>query len=224
MSKSDDAAARLTLKIAGVFQDIKDQWMKRLDTYFTQLGSLVNNQWLDSSDLAGVIGESRMASREALDGLGCDLSSELIHASNGIIGRFESERASLMEEILDLRDTVARSLSGDENSLRRENELLRSALLTVPEFRLLDVIRTEGRSTYDVLSKKMRMTKPKVQRLAKCLAQSGYIHVDKKSKPQSVVFLSAPWQTRQVVGELTEEPADQPLSPVQAQHHVHPSI
>jgi len=223
MSKSDDAAARLTLKIAGVFQDIKDKWMKRLDTYFTQLESLVNGEWLDSSDLTGVIGESRMAAREALDGLGCDLSSELIRASNGIISRFESERASLMEEILDLRDTMARSLSGDENSLRRENELLRSALLAVPEFGLLDVIRSEGRSTYDVLSKKTRMTKPKVQRLAKSLSQSGYIHVDKKSKPQSVVFLSAPWRTRQVVEELTEEPAAQALSSVQAQHPAHPS-
>ena len=115
----------------------------------------------------GIIREARLASREAIDGLGNDLSSELVHSSHGIITRNEAERASLQEEINDLRKSLSHALSGDANMIRRENEALRIALNSVPEFRLLKVIQKNRRSTYAQLMECTGFSKAKLRKLAK---------------------------------------------------------
>ena len=145
--------------------------------------------------MKGVIREARMATREALDGLGNDLSSELVHSSSGVVQRYEYERASLVEEINDLRASVARSLSGDENEVRRENESLRTALQSIPEFHVLQHIRISSYLTYDELSKIVGIKKGKLRKLVKALAERGYVNIDKKSKPHRVVYISAPWRS-----------------------------
>jgi DNA-binding MarR family transcriptional regulator len=193
MASPDDVAARTTLRIAGVFQEIRDSWVRRLDSYFNQIESLLEGQWIDVQDMTGIIHESRMASREAIDGLGNDLSSELVHASNGIITRYEAERASLQEEINDLRHTLTRLLSGDANGIRRENEALRSAIATVPEFSLLEIIQKNRRTSYDDLEEITGLKKSKIRKLVKELISRGYVGVDKKTKPHSIVFISTPW-------------------------------
>ena len=101
MVSPEDTAAKLTLKIAGVFQEVHDSWIKRVNTYYEQIESLIEGDWFESADMKGIIREARMATREALDGLGNDLSSELVHASSGVIQRYEYERISLVEEIND---------------------------------------------------------------------------------------------------------------------------
>ncbi|MCK5152634.1 MAG: hypothetical protein KAQ65_12360 [Candidatus Thorarchaeota archaeon] len=46
MTNPDDNAARLTLKLAGVFQEVRDIWVRRLESYFGQLESLIDGQWI----------------------------------------------------------------------------------------------------------------------------------------------------------------------------------
>jgi hypothetical protein len=194
MASPDEVAARTTLRIAGVFQEIRNSWVRRLDSYFNQIESLLEGQWLDTQDIAGIIRESRMASREAIDGLGNDLSSELVHVSNGIITRYEAERASLQEEISDLRNSLARMLSGDANAIRRENEALHSAIESIPEFSLLESIQKNLRSSYDQLAGITGFSKPKLRKLVKELVSRGYVGIDKNAKPHSIIFISSPWR------------------------------
>ncbi len=193
MTTTDDNTARITLRIAGVLQEIRDIWAKRLDTYYAQIESLVDGQWLESEDILGIIRESRLASREALDGLGNDLSAELVHTSNGVVARYESERLSFIEEINDLRNEISRLLSGNENSLRRENESLRAAIDTVPEFKLLKIIQRDRRADYNQISNDTGEKKSTIRKLVKELMKKGYVNVDKKSRPHKIIFLSAPW-------------------------------
>jgi DNA-binding MarR family transcriptional regulator len=193
MASPDEIAARTTIRIAGVFQEIRDSWVRRLDSYYNQIESLLEGKWFDSEDLAGIIRESRLASREAIDGLGSDLGSELVHASNGIISRYEAERASLQEEINDLRSALTRALSGDANAIRRENETLRSAIISVPEYNLLETIRRIRRVSYDELTERTDLTKAKLRKHVKELKNRGYVAIDKKTKPHSIIFLSCPW-------------------------------
>ena len=153
MGSPEDTSAKITLKLAGVFQEVRDSWVKRIDTYYDQLLSLIEGDWFESSDMVGLLQEARMASREALDGLGTDLSSELVHASSGIVHRYEYERASLTEEINDLRIGITRALAGDENEIRRENETMREALQSVPEYQILHHIRLNSPVSYDEIFK-----------------------------------------------------------------------
>ena len=193
MTSPDETAARTTLRIAGVFQEIRDSWVRRLDSYFNQIESLAEGEWIDKQDLIGIIRESRMASREAIDGMGNDLSSELVHSSHGIVTRYEAERQSLQEEIDDLRRSLARALSGSANTIRRENEALRTAIHSVPEFKLLATIQKNRRSTYDELVEQSGMSKAQTRKLVKELLAGGYVQVDKKSKPHAIIHLSTPW-------------------------------
>ncbi len=193
MTTADDNTARITLRIAGVLQEIRDIWAKRLDAYFSQIESLVDDKLLETEDIIGIIREFRMASREAIDGLGNDLSSELVHASNGVIARYESERLSFVEEINDLRNEISRFLSGDENALRRENELLRVTIDTIPEFKLLKVIQRHRKTEYDQLVEDTGEKKSVVRKLVKELIKKGYVNVDKKSRPHAITYLSSPW-------------------------------
>ncbi|MCK4484507.1 MAG: hypothetical protein KAU89_06760 [Candidatus Thorarchaeota archaeon] len=193
MSTAEDMAARLTLKLAGVFQQVRNLWVQRIDSYFSQLESLTNGQWLDSSDIAGIIKESKLASREALDGLSNDLSAELIHASNGMLVRYESERVTLLNEISNLQLSLDRYFSGDENAARRENQTLRTALMKMPEFQLLTIIQSEHRASYGRLSELSGAKKGKVRKFVKALVKSEFCHVDKKSRPHTVIFDLAPW-------------------------------
>ncbi|MFX1483766.1 MAG: hypothetical protein ACFFCP_11340 [Promethearchaeota archaeon] len=193
---TDDSAARMTLKIAGVFQEIRDIWARRLDAYFTQIESLIDGQLLDTDDILGIIRESRLASREALDGLGSDLSSELVHTSNGVVARYEAMRSSLIEEIADLRNEISKLTSGDENTFRRENKALKNAIMSVPEFMLLQVVEKHRRITYDQLCDEMDQKKASVRKLVKTLMKRGYVHIDKKTRPHVVVYLTAPWTPR----------------------------
>ena len=195
MSNPEDIAAKLTLKLAGVFQQANDLWVRRIDSYYSQLASLTDGQWLDSSDIAGIIKESKLASREALDGLSNDLSAELIHASNGMLVRYESERVTLLNEISDLKLSLNRHLSGDENAAQRENQSLRNALMKMPEFQLLMVIQSERRASYDRLSELSGVKKSKVRKFVRVLAENGFCHVDKKSRPHAIIFDLAPWNT-----------------------------
>lgn len=193
MTTTNDNAARMTLKIAGVLQEIRDIWAKRLNVYYTEIESLVDGQWLDPEDVVGIIRESRIASREALDGLGSDLSAELVHTSNGVVARYEAERLSFVEEISDLRDEISRLLSGDENAMRRENESFRAAIESIPEFKLLKVIQRSRRTDYKQLSEDTGEKKSALRKLAKELMRKGHINIDKKSRPHAIIFLSAPW-------------------------------
>jgi hypothetical protein len=193
MNNTHSASARMTLRLAGTFQEVRDAWSKRLESYFTQLESLIEGQWLDSNDMRGIIKESRSASREAMEGLGNDLSSELVHATRGISERFDAERVSLVEEITDLRETLGRALSGDESSIRRENEAMRAALLMIPEFCLLTIVQQLGRATYNELSDASEIKKGKLRALVKSLAQKGFIKIEKRPRPHRVVFVSSPW-------------------------------
>jgi hypothetical protein len=205
MTITDDNAARMTLRIAGVLQEIRDIWAKRLDVYYTQIESLVSGQWLDTEDVVGIIRESRMAAREALDGLGNDLSAELVHTSNGVVARHEAERLSLVEEINDLRDEIGRLLSGDENTIRRENESLRAAIDSIPEFKLLKVIQKARRTDYDELSKVTSDKKPLLRKSVKGLMKKGYVTIDKKSRPHTIIYLTAPWTQKDSLHQQSYE-------------------
>ncbi|MFW9833749.1 MAG: winged helix-turn-helix domain-containing protein [Candidatus Thorarchaeota archaeon] len=196
MTATNDSAARMTLRIAGVLQEIRDIWVKRLDDYYSQIETLVDGEWLDTEDVTGIIREARMASREALDGLGNDLSAELVHASNGVVARYEAQRLSFTEEISDLRDEIRRLLSGDENSLRRENESLRAAIDSIPEFRLLQIIQNNRNTTYKDLETDSGLSKSVIKKSVKELKSKGYVNVDKKSRPHAIIYLTAPWNQK----------------------------
>lgn len=211
MSNPDETAARTTLRIAGVFQEIRDSWVRRLDSYYNQIESLTEGDWIEPQDLAGIIRESRLASREAMDGLGNDLSSELIHSSNGIITRYEAERASLQEEINDLRKSLSRALSGDSNTIRRENEALRIALNSIPEFNLLQIIQKNRRATYDQLADLSGISKAKVRKYSKDLMARGYVHLDKIAKPHQIVYISTPWSNPEPDFQCTLETSQPPF-------------
>jgi hypothetical protein len=195
MNSPEDSAARHTLRIAGVFQEIRDVWIRRLEDYFDRIESLIDGQWMQTQDMAGVVREAKSASREALDGLGADLSSELVHESHGIFKRFEVERQTLTEEINDLRFSLAAAISGDEGLMQRENERMRHALATIPEYRLLAYVRELGRASYDELVEISQLKKSQVRKHAKTLMEKGHVVIDKKARPHVVVFLSAPWRT-----------------------------
>ncbi|NHI88580.1 MAG: hypothetical protein EAX87_03595 [Candidatus Thorarchaeota archaeon] len=197
MTTTDDNAARMTLRVAGVLQEVRDLWVKRLDTYFSQMEDLIEGQWLETEDIIGIIKESRMASREALDGLGNDLSAELVHSSNGVIARYEAERLSFNEEIQDLRAEIGRLLEGDENAIRRENESLHAAIDSIPEFNLLKVIQRYHRTDYKQLAQVTGDKKSVIRKLVKELMKKGYVNVDKKSRPHAIIFLTAPWNLKQ---------------------------
>ncbi|TFG34678.1 winged helix-turn-helix transcriptional regulator [Candidatus Thorarchaeota archaeon] len=205
MAGPDEAAARTTLRIAGVFQEIRDSWVRRLDSYFNQIESLTEGDWIDSEDLIGIIRESRMASREAMDGLGNDLSSELVHSSHGIVTRYEAERQSLQEEIDDLRKSLARALSGDANTIRRENEALTAAINLIPEYNLLEFIQKKRQSTYDELAAESGISKGQVRKLVKLLVSRGYVQVDKKSRPHLVIHMFTPWSVSEDEVQCTLE-------------------
>jgi hypothetical protein len=202
MTTTDDNAARMTLRIAGVLQEVRDLWIKRLDRYFSQIEDLVDGQWLETEDIIGIIKESRMASREALDGLGNDLSAELVHSSNGVIARYEAERLSFTEEIQDLRTEIGRLLAGDENAIRRENESLHAAIDSIPEFNLLKVIQRYHRTDYKQLAQITGEKKSAITKLVKELVKKGYIDLDKKSRPHTIKFLAAPWNQKQTQTSL----------------------
>ena len=205
MTTTDDNTARMTLRVAGVLQEVRDIWVKRLDSYFAQIEELVEGQWLESEDIVGIIRESRMASREALDGLGNDLSAELVHSSNGVIARYEAERFSYIEEIQDLRREMSQLLSRDENAIRRENGSLRVALDSIPEFRLLKVIQRNRRIDYKQLTEITGEKKTTVRKLEKELMKRGYVNIDKKSRPHAITFLSAPWSQKPILDPLVLE-------------------
>jgi len=202
MSSPEDTSAKITLKLAGVFQEVRDSWVKRIDLYFDQLLSLIEGDWFESSDMVGLLREARMASREALDGLGTDLSSELVHASSGIVQRYEYERASLTEEINDLRIGITRALAGDENEIRRENETMREALHSVPEYQILKYIRLNSPASYAELSKLSGVKKGQLRKLVKSLMERGHVSIDKKTRPHKVIFLSAPWRRQNPPEEI----------------------
>jgi hypothetical protein len=206
MTTTEDNAARMTLRIAGVFQEIRDIWARRLDSYYSQMESIVDGQMLETDDILGVIREARLASREALDGLGNDLSAELVHTTNGVVARYEAMRSSLVEEIADLRNEISNLTSGDENSIRRENFTLRDALLAVPEFKLLQIIQRSRRATYDQLCEESGLKKSAVRKQAKELMKRGHINIDKKSRPHAIVYLSAPWSQRSLADQEVLEP------------------
>jgi hypothetical protein len=219
MTTTDDNAARMTLRIAGVFQEIRDIWAKRLDAYYTQIESLVDGQWLETEDILGVIRESRLASREALDGLGNDLSAELVHTSNGVVARYEAMRSSLVEEIMDLRNEIGNLTSGDENATRRENLALKDAVFSFPEFKLLQVIQTHRRLTYDQLCEETNQKKSSIRKLVKELMRRGYVHIDKKSRPHAIIYLTAPWTlNRSEDQQIPDQQTSSPYLPAQAEH------
>ncbi len=194
MNSPDDNAARLTLKIAGVFQEVRDTWVRRLENYFGQLESLVSGQWIEPSDMIGLLHEARSASREALDGLGTDLSAELVHESRGVFGRFESEREALLDEINDLRSSLAVAASGDEGIIRMENTSLRRAIMDIPEYRLLEHIRNLGRGSYKELVRSTGYKMAEIRKYAKSLMKKGYISIHKSTRPHTMQFISAPWK------------------------------
>jgi len=219
MTITDDNAARMTLRIAGVFQEIRDIWAKRLDAYYSQIESLVDGQWLKTEDILGIVKESRLASREALDGLGNDLSAELVHTSNGVVARYEAMRSSLVEEIVDLRNEISNLTSGDENSMKRENLALKDAVFSMPEFKLLQVIQKYGRTTYDQLCEETNQKKSPVRKLVKELMKRGYIHIDKKSRPHSIIYLTAPWTLmRSEDQQVLDQQTSSHYLPAQAEH------
>jgi len=219
MTTTDDNAARMTLRIAGVFQEVRDIWAKRLDVYYSQIETLVEGQWLDTEDVLGIIRESRMASREALDGLGNDLSAELVHTSNGVVARHEAERLSLVEEIRDLREEISRLLSGDENVLKRENESLRAAIDSIPEFKLLKIIQRMRRTDYKQLSEDTGEKKSSLQKLVKELMKKGYVSIDKKTRPYTVIYLYAPWAQKEARSQLHFDSPQRSFLHAEIEHH-----
>ena len=96
--------------------------------------------------------ESKLASREALNGLGNDLSAQLVHESSGLFARFESERNILQERISQLKALLNDFASKDEFSARNENQVLRKAIFSFPDFRVLKVIQNLNQSSYSQLA------------------------------------------------------------------------
>jgi len=196
MNEQDEVLGRYTLRIAGLLQEVQNQWARRLENYYTQLESLVEGEWFDSNDLIGIIREARAASREALEGLGTDLSAELLHTSGGFLARFESERSTLHEEISDLRAAYGRAISGDARSVRQENESLFQSIMSVPMFKLLDVVQELNVTNYKELTTKSGMKKADVREHIKSLMRGGFVSINKDKRPHEIIFLSAPWNKR----------------------------
>ncbi|MHA2378892.1 MAG: hypothetical protein ACXADO_09420 [Candidatus Thorarchaeota archaeon] len=214
MSNHEEAAARTTLRMAGVLQEVRDVWTRRLESYFAEVERLIDGEWLDAADLAGLVKETRMASKEAVDGLANDLSAELLHASSGVIARYEAERLALSLEIEKQKTTVARILASDEDGLRRENEALRSAMAKVPEYTLLKTVQMLRGTTYDELASKSDLGKGAIRRHVKSLMAKGHVTVNKKARPHKILFLSAPWGASRSPSEIQIPPQSAlPLRP-----------
>ncbi|MFX0044961.1 MAG: winged helix-turn-helix domain-containing protein [Candidatus Hermodarchaeota archaeon] len=216
MSNHEESAARSTLRMAGVLQEVRDVWIRRLESYFAEVERLIDGEWLDASDLVGLVRETRLASKEAVDGLANDLSAELLHASSGAFARYEAERIVLSEEIEKQKAKVARILATDEDSIRRENESLRSAMAKVPEYKLLRIIQTLRGSTYDQLAEKSGLGKGMVRKHLKSLMAQGYVNVNKKARPHKILFLNAPWDLH--------SPAAAAQLPLQSAQPLHPQV
>lgn len=214
MSNHEESAARSTLRMAGVLQEVRDVWIRRLESYFAEVERLIDGEWLDASDLAGLVKETRLASKEAVDGLANDLSAELLHASSGVFARYEAERLALSEEIEKQKTKVARILAGDEDGLRRENESLRNAIANVPEYTLLKMVQMLRGTTYDELAEKSGLGKGTIRKHLKSLMAQGYVTVNKKARPHKILFLSAPWDLHSpvAVAQIPLQNA-QPLRP-----------
>lgn len=216
MSNHEESAARSTLRMAGVLQEVRDVWMRRLESYFAEVERLVEGERLDASDLVGLVRETRSASKEAVDGLANDLSAELLHASSGVFARYEKERLALGEEIEKQKSRVARILARDENGLRRENESLRSAIARVPEYKLLRIVQMQRGTTYDQLAEKSGFGKGTIRKHLKSLMAQGYVTVNKKARPHKILFLSSPWDLH--------SPAVATPVPLRSAQPLHPQV
>ena len=214
MSNHEESAARSTLRMAGVLQEVRDVWIRRLESYFAEVERLIDGECLDASDLAGLVKETRLASKEAVDGLANDLSAELLHASSGVFARYEAERRALSEEIEKQKTKVARILASDKDGLRRENESLRNAIANVPEYTLLKMVQMLRGTTYDELAGKSGLGKGTIRKHLKSLMAQGYVIVNKKARPHKILFLSAPWDLHSpfAVAQIPLQSA-QPLRP-----------
>jgi hypothetical protein len=214
MSNHEESAARTTLRMAGVLQEVRDVWIRRLESYFAEVERLIDGEWLDASDIAGLIKETRLASKEAVDGLANDLSAELLHASSGVFARYEAERLALSEEVERQKKKLARILTSDEDGLKRENESLRNAISNVPEYALLKTIQKLRGTTYEELAGKSGLGKGTIRKHLKSLMAQGYVAVNKKARPHKILFLSSPWDFQSpVVATQIPLRTAQPLGP-----------
>ena len=75
--------------------------------------------------------------------------------------------------------------------------------MKMPEFQLLTIIQNERRASYGLLSELSGAKKGKVRKFVKTLVESGFCHVDKKSRPHAVIFDLAPWNTNGSPGHQT---------------------
>ncbi len=216
MSNHEESAARSTLRIAGVLQEVRDGWIRRLESYFAEVERLIDGRWLDASDLAGLVRETRLVSKEAVDGLANDLSAELLHASSGVIARYEKERSTLNGEIEKQKSKVARILASDEDGLRRENESLRNAIANVPEYALLKVVQMLRGTTYDELAEKTSLGKNAIRKYLKSLVAQGCVTVNRKARPHKILYLSSPWDVH--------SPAVAAQSPLQNVQPLRPQV
>ncbi|NWF96031.1 MAG: MarR family transcriptional regulator [Candidatus Thorarchaeota archaeon] len=196
MTSPDSVSARLTLKLAGILQDVRGEWIRRLDQYFNQIESLIAGEWFDTADLGGLMKESRLAAREALEGLSSDLCAQLVHESSGLIARYETERAQLVDRINLLTEDINHALCCDDDDIRRQNEVLRSIVRALPEFTLLRIIEDAQAMDLNTLFEVSQTKKTTVTRHLKSLQEGGYVRVDGKGRAKRVVFLSAPWSTQ----------------------------
>ncbi|NHJ14639.1 MAG: winged helix-turn-helix domain-containing protein [Candidatus Thorarchaeota archaeon] len=206
----DDNLARMNLRLAGVLQEIQNAWTRRLDSYFVELERLISGEWLDSSDLAALVREARSASREAMEGMSNDLASELMHASTGLLQRHNAEKSSLSEEIFDLRSQLGRLMERDENLVFMENESLREALHALPEFQILEILRRHTGCSYKELAAVTGWKSSVVRKNVTLLTSKGYVRIDKDTKPHSIHFISAPWNSDFGPSIQTRLPAIQP--------------
>ena len=194
MAHSQELVARTTLRIAGVFQEITEDWVKRLEAYYNQLDSLIKGEWLGPDDIQGILTESKMASREALNGLGNDLGAQLVHESSGLFTRFEVERTGLCEEISDLKKMLDDFASSDEFSMQRENQMLKKAIINIPDFQVLQALQNLDHSSYSQLAERTGHDKRELKKILKLLCELGYIDIDKGTRPHIIKFISAPWK------------------------------
>jgi hypothetical protein len=195
MANSQELVARTTIRIAGVFQEITEAWVRRLDSYYSQLDSLVKGDWLGPDDLKGILAESKMASREALNGLGNDLSAQLVHESSGLLARFEIERTGLCEEISDLKMTLDDFASNDKFSVQIENQMLKKAIFSIPNFQVLQALQNLAHCSYSKLSEITGHSKRELKKIMKLLCELGYVEIDKGKRPHVIKFISAPWNS-----------------------------
>ena len=151
--------------------------------------------------------------------LGTDLSAELLHSSSGILYRFQSERSTLIEEINDLRDSYARAISRDGDSIRQENESLYQAIKSVPMFQLLATLQDIRITNYKELTKESGMKKSNVRKYIQELVESSYASLDKSKKPHEITFVSAPWSLHSFHAQSASSqlPLAEP-TPLSAQH------